>query len=576
MQEINPETIRKSISENLAQTGSQKDRFHKESNRNHLVEDFERFGVRSEFARDADRILYSKAFRRLEHKAQVYSNKKGDHYRTRLTHSLEVVQIARSISRNLGLNEKLSEAIALGHDIGHTPFGHAGEEVLDEIMRGKDDLGGKLKFNMNYGGFKHNFNCLRILEILEDRENGMGLNLTWQTLDGVLKHTDVVKKGKKWDLKRFVRDASNYKDTVEYDYFDEKANPPYKHALTLEGQVVAISDEIAQREHDFDDSLREGEIFRIEGISKEAKKVIRAIHDSIEPESSGYDLFMKFRREITQRSENNSEWKKLNNLLISYFILDVTENTMHNISECENIEDCLVIDKNRKYITRELVSFSKIGQIVNDKIKEFIEKRTINSYDVNRFDEKGKFILRRLFKAYYENPRQMHKKQLMILLKNMESIIEDYPILNSRLSEMPFDLTWLSDIDEDYINFKNLNPMLDILKFDGKFGFEFNIKNPGRFMSEIFKIIDFNYEGMLKENHDFKEISRSFSQSLLNFCNCNTQKEIRAYPEEYRNFLMFIKGWNELHYEYLSTVCEYISQMTDDYAIKEYHELYMD
>lgn len=146
---------------------------------------------RNEFSRDRDRILYTNAFRRLQHKAQVYSNKKGDHYRTRLTHTLEVNQIAKSISKNLGLNIDLTESIALGHDIGHTPFGHAGEEVLDNIMKGKDDLGGKLEYTIDYGGFKHNMNSIKILEILEEKNGEKGLNLTWQTLDGILKHTSI-------------------------------------------------------------------------------------------------------------------------------------------------------------------------------------------------------------------------------------------------------------------------------------------------------------------------------------------------------------------------------------------------
>lgn len=576
MYELNSENIiktRKLISDKFAQSDTQEDRFHGENNRNHMAEDFEKYGVRGEFRRDADRILYSKAFRRLEHKAQVYYNNKGDHYRTRLTHTLEVSQIARSISRNLGLNEELAEAIALGHDIGHTPFGHAGEEVLDDIMRGKDDLGGKLKFNIDYGGFKHNFNGLKILEILERRENGTGLNLTWQTLDGILQHTDVVKKNKKWDLKRFVKDTSSYENIIRYDYFDEKSKPEYNYSLTLEGQVVAIADEIAQREHDFDDGLGEGELFRVEGISKEVKNVIESIHDNIDSENTGHQLFLKFYREITQQNpdENNSQWKRLNNIFISYFILDVTENTIRKINECEDIEKYISIQNNRKYITEDLISFSQIGQTVNDKFKELIEKRTINSFDVNRYDEKGKYIIRKLFKAYYENPRQMHRKQLMILLNNIQRVTREYSILNSKFNE-------LSDVDENYMDLKNLNPLLDILKLDRKeFRDEFaNIGKPDKFMKEIFKIINFDNEEMLRQNYDFKEISHKFRQTLFTFCNCKSQDKLCRYPEDYKNFLMFIKGWNELHYAYVSTVCEYISQMTDNYAIKEYRELYLD
>lgn len=583
MYEINQEMItktRKLINDNFAQIDSEKDRFHQENNRNHLGEEFEKYSIRSEFSRDADRIIYSKAFRRLEHKAQVYSNKKGDHYRTRLTHTLEVTQIARSISRNLGLNEQLAEAIALGHDIGHTPFGHAGEAVLDDIMRGKDDLGGKLEFNIDYGGFKHNFNCLKILEIVEKREKGIGLNLTWQTLDGILKHTKVIKGDKKWDLSRFVREISNYENLIKYDYFDNESKPNYEHPLTLEGQVVAISDEIAQREHDLDDSLRDGKLFRFEEMSKKIKSIIEETKDEITPENIGHNLFMKFYDEINQQDqiENTTEWKNLTSIIISYFILDVTENTIRKLNECKTIDKYILIHNDHKYITEELISFSEIGQKVNDKIDKFVEKRIINSFNVNRFDGKGKFILRQLFKAYYENPRQMPRKQLIILIRNIESIIKEYPILKCTLKEMPIDLKELSNINENYVDLNNLKPMLDILKLNrNKFGYDFkNIENPNEFMIKIFNIINFDHKKKLKESYDFQEIIDNFSETLFNFCNSKTTQEINKHSKDDKNFLLFVKGWNELHYAYLTTICEYISQMTDDYAIKEYHELYLD
>lgn len=165
----------------------------------------------------------------------------------------------------------------------------------------------------------------------------------------------------------------------------------------------------------------------------------------------------------------------------------------------------------------------------------------------------------------------MHRKQLMILLNNIKRVTREYSILNSKFNE-------LSDVDENYMDLKNLNPLLDILKLDRKeFRDEFaNIGKPDKFMKEIFKIINFDNEEMLRQNYDFKEISHKFRQTLFTFCNCKSQDKLCRYPEDYKNFLMFIKGWNELHYAYVSTVCEYISQMTDNYAIKEYRELYLD
>ncbi|HDD35383.1 MAG TPA: deoxyguanosinetriphosphate triphosphohydrolase [Candidatus Desulfofervidus auxilii] len=169
--------------------------------------------LRTAFQRDRDRIIHCKAFRRLKHKTQVFLSPTGDHYRTRLTHTLEVAQIARTIARCLGLNEDLTEAIALGHDLGHTPFGHAGEEVLNEIVP---------------GGFAHNEQSLRIVDILE--YNGKGLNLTYEVRDGILKHS----KGRG----EIIPTSGENK------------------AITLEGQIVRVADIIAYISHDIEDAIR--------------------------------------------------------------------------------------------------------------------------------------------------------------------------------------------------------------------------------------------------------------------------------------------------------------------------------
>ncbi len=179
---------------------------------------------RTEYQRDRDRIIHSKAFRRLKHKTQVFLSPVGDHYRTRLTHTLEVAQIARTIGRALMLNEDLIEAIALGHDLGHTPFGHTGEDVLDELFK-------------EHGGFKHPYQSLRVVDYIE--KDGRGLNLTWEVREGIVKHS----KG-----------------------FGEilNANVP----STLEGQVVRISDIVAYINHDLDDALR-AKVLRIEDVPVE-------------------------------------------------------------------------------------------------------------------------------------------------------------------------------------------------------------------------------------------------------------------------------------------------------------------
>jgi dGTPase len=180
--------------------------------------------IRTDYQRDRDRILHSKAFRRLKHKTQVFISPEGDHYRTRLTHTLEVSQIARTIARALRMNEDLTEAIALGHDLGHTPFGHAGEKILDEIYP---------------GGFKHNEQSLRVVDILE---GGKGLNLTHEVRDGILNHTASLR------------------------------------AETLEGRIVSFSDRIAYINHDIDDAIRGG-ILEASSIPKECMDILGYTHN---------------------------------------------------------------------------------------------------------------------------------------------------------------------------------------------------------------------------------------------------------------------------------------------------------
>ncbi len=197
--------------------------------------------IRTVFQRDRDRIIHSAAFRRLKHKTQVFVYHEGDYYRTRLTHSIEVAQVARTICRVLGLDEDLGEALALAHDLGHTPFGHAGEEALDEVMQ-------------PYGGFDHNAQTLRVLTVLEQRYIGFdGLNLTWETLEGIAKHNGplVAKSGQ--PLPEFI---------VQYDREHPLGLETYPGA---EAQVAALSDDIAYNNHDIDDGLRAG-LFTVDDL----------------------------------------------------------------------------------------------------------------------------------------------------------------------------------------------------------------------------------------------------------------------------------------------------------------------
>ena len=186
--------------------------------------------LRNDFQRDRDRIIHSTAFRRLKHKTQVFVNTSGDHFRTRITHSLEVSQIARTLSKFFNLNEDLSETLSLAHDLGHTPFGHAGEEALNKCMK-------------NYGGFDHNVQTLRIITILENRYYEFkGLNLSIETIDGLIKHNGPVK------------DLSKINKILGRDFFRKKIN--FTTNSSLEAQIASISDDIAYNSHDLEDGLK--------------------------------------------------------------------------------------------------------------------------------------------------------------------------------------------------------------------------------------------------------------------------------------------------------------------------------
>ena len=196
---------------------------------------------RTPFQRDRDRIIHSGAFRRLKHKTQVFVYHEGDYFRTRLTHSLEVAQIARSIARALGLNDDLAEALALAHDLGHTPFGHAGEEALNRLMQ-------------DHGGFDHNEQTVRVLTKLEQRYAGFnGLNLSWETLEGVVKHNGAIQNPR--DICSAIAEI------------DAKLDLKLENHPSAEAQLANLADDIAYLSHDFDDALRAG-LFTIDDMKQ--------------------------------------------------------------------------------------------------------------------------------------------------------------------------------------------------------------------------------------------------------------------------------------------------------------------
>ncbi len=418
---MNYDKVRNEIREHLSATPNKFDRRCPDLECGDMELESTEYLLRSECNRDLGRILFTKAFRRLEHKAQIYSHEMGDHFRTRLTHTLEVSSIAKSLGKNLGLNLELIEAIALGHDIGHTPFGHEGERALDKIMRGKDDLGELIKYPIDHGGFKHNFQSVRVLDVLEKKhENIEGMNLTWQVLDGVLKHTSIKKKDKEWKLERFITEHKS-----SFSKFLIKLTKEYKYPATLEGQVVRIADEVAQRQHDLDDGLRDTNLnLKVEDVMRDIILTIKEILDETKEEDKKelkFKLLDKLKENLREnlkiiiKNKHNTEIvkyckNKFTRDIINYFIKDISYNsfkTLNKILEKEGIskikyESYTKCSHYIKYIESEkpklLINFSDIGDKFNKKLEHIIEK-IVRSNDVRRFDAKANYIIRQIYKA---------------------------------------------------------------------------------------------------------------------------------------------------------------------------------
>jgi dGTPase len=471
---------------------------------------------RNGFARDRDRILFTRAFRRLQHKKQIFPNGKGDHFRTRLTHTMETAQIARSLARYLCVDEDLAEAIALGHDIGHTPFGHQGEDVLDDIMRGKDDLG-EIKIPLNHGGFKHNYNSVKILDITESKfENFSGLNLSWQVLEGILKHTNIKKDQKEWDIKRFVNEKRIK------NLFLERDSP-----VTLEGQIVNIADEIAQRQHDIDDGLRgTSPIIKIDEVYD------AIINYEVKDSLNGKRLFDNFVQMVEKNRESNELFKKesLIRNIIDYFIHDVVVTTKYN---------CLEYQHNKiLYTTRKFVNFSAIADGLDKNLESYIKKQIINSYDVNKSNGRSKYIIRQLFKAYYNNPLQMPHYILERLEKKIEQNSKDCII------KLKGNGKCLNEIKFKNGDQTDINSLLSILKLE-------------------------NLDDKITNQEVVLTFLSSKTEDELKRINSNRSKNLTS---EYDKFL---KCLLENNYAYLSTICDYIAGMSDNYAEKEFKDLYL-
>jgi len=357
---------------------------------------------RGEFQRDYDRILYSKAYRRMVDKAQIFSSSKGDHYRTRMTHTLIVSQISRSIAKALRLNCALAEAIAMGHDLGHTPFGHQGERTLHAILTGKKGFEvSNLAIEINgektypYGGFKHNYQSVRVASKLEEYYLDIdGLNLSRQTLDGMLMHT------------RLQGDVDINEFTEGYLCAEGYSCEGDKYAETLEGQVVTVADEIAQRSHDIDDAFASN-LITIDDLQKylELRKVSE-LKNKIDEMLKEFENLKGQNR--LYADEDRVKSTRISALIVDYFINDVIKETLKRMAEF-SIEE---FNSAGHKIDFRMVWFSEIGDQICKYLEKIITKRAINSREVTVFDQNGSNIVLALFRAYYQNPMLLHSGTL--------------------------------------------------------------------------------------------------------------------------------------------------------------------
>ena len=312
--------------------------------------------LRSDFQRDRDRIIHSTAFRRLKHKTQVFVNTTGDHFRTRITHSLEVAQIARTLCKFFNLNEDLCETLSLAHDLGHTPFGHAGEDALNECMR-------------KFGGFDHNIQTIRIALFLENRYYEFkGLNLTLETIDGLLKHNGPIKKLKK------------YNSIIGKNYFTNKIN--FSTYPSLEAQIASISDDIAYNSHDLEDGLKSN-LFKLKDLEK--IPILKNIIFRHTKRKNNYSMDLIIRQIIRE--------------IINEMVKDVIKTTKYNIKKYQ------LNNLNKVYKAHyPIVNFSKQMNKFDKKIKHFLRQKMYYNKKVKKNTNQGKKIIKKLFSAIQRNP----------------------------------------------------------------------------------------------------------------------------------------------------------------------------
>ena len=325
---------------------------------------------RTEFQRDRDRIIHSTAFRRLEYKTQVFVNHEGDHFRTRLTHSLEVAQIARSVAANLGLNVDLVEAISLAHDLGHTPFGHSGQDALNESMAA-------------YGGFEHNLQSLRVVDHLELRYAQFdGLNLCFETREGILKHCALKNAQELGDVgRRFI----------------DNQRP------SLEAQLANVADGLAYNNHDIDDGLRSG---------------LLQIEDMID-----LPIFGQHLRDVAKEYPSIGVHRRISESIrrtVNSFVVDLTNESDRLINEASpsSLQDVRE--------SCELIRFSEAMEGKHRELQEYLHKHLYRHYKVQRMADKAKRVVRNLFKAFEDDPGLLPPRYQLQARGDTPRAISDY------------------------------------------------------------------------------------------------------------------------------------------------------
>lgn len=459
--------------------------------------DIELGKYRDGFMRDRDRILYSKPFRRLSRKTQVFLPSSDDHVRTRLTHSLEVAQISITSAQALGLNLDLTEAIALGHDIGHTPFGHTGERVLNLISTNCDRLGGlSPQLSVEQMGFKHNLQGLRVSSDLVDSYDGLtGLNLSNFTMWGVREHT-----GRKWKKCDFQTSDINHPmcgypqnlgsciqfpnrgflENRFYSAYDryvkrEPEEPTTGNAWSFEAYLVAVTDEIAQRHHDIEDGII-AKVIRPSDIMDLVRQFI-------------YPYFANHEKSLFNRIDTNNTAQlvaALSKLVVGSLNRSLIDNSMENIKHFMrhyNIKKrndfCKIyasLEENSPVSTpsgslaiKDIVSYPSSLKIDEGILKGELKTNILNSFQVQRMDGKSRLIIRQLAKAYLSNPQQLPNNAIGQLIRMCFPDSEEIPILSlgdkrSWINEVYFSSSnskvktsllrvicdWISGMTDDY------------------------------------------------------------------------------------------------------------------------------